>query len=47
MLRIAIFRHVFLDFTAPKAGDYIFVGRKCPRGGCNLCHRLTDFAFFY
>ena len=24
MLRIAIFRHVFLDFTAPKAGDYIF-----------------------
>lgn len=24
MLRIAIFQHVFLDFTAPKAGDYIF-----------------------
>ena len=23
MLRIEIFRHIFLDFTAPKAGDYI------------------------
>lgn len=46
MLRIAIFRHVLSDFTAPKAGDYIVLSGGNVRAEAVFMSPINRFCIF-